>query len=356
MEYKAAFYVKSPLQYLNALEAKTHFSLPVNTCLLVVNVDTKNYRQLCQLIDRGEWGGVVSLYGVALSPKLEDEIPLDYLHPVFKNNLFSILKLSSIARKCKSLERVFIGDARNPLMQHFANKVGCREVFLLDDGVGSRTYAQWRMEGWHGEEFRIKKKINRLAKSIFLGLRDGLPKSVTFFSAYDIDLPAHDRLIKNTFNVLRGKFSEVERCEAVFFLGSSYVEAGILTEDEYLSQLDMVKDYFLDTTVVYVSHRREKPGDVKKIGEKFKWETVSYDYPIEYQIALYGPYPQKVASFISTGLENCQLIFGQELPIVSFRFSNNFFSIKDTERGKSILNLFEYYQSVSDDDFKVVCL
>lgn len=356
MNIKAVFYIKSPLQYLNAIEARSYYGYSDDESLLILHADRKNLAQLTQLVKRDSWGGMICLNGVGLRPEAEHTINLDARHPFFNNNIFSIAKLTFLAKKYSPVERVFIGDAGNPLMQHLINKVVCQEKVLLDDGLASRLYAEWRKAGWNGEEPRLKKRFNRRIKRLFFFLRDRLPSNLTFFSAYDLEISAPDRLIENKFNVLREGFAHTEQTDSIYFLGSSLVEAGIFTEKEYLQQLKKVDKYYGGGPVVYVAHRREPAERIAKITEELGWDTVLFKYPIECQLVVEGPRPRQLAAFVSSALENCHVIFGSALSIVSFRFDPASFSLVSPERGGRIWSLYDCYKAKEDETFKVVDL
>ncbi|PLX74824.1 MAG: hypothetical protein C0615_08565 [Desulfuromonas sp.] len=356
MNFKAIFYIKSPLQYLNAIEARNHYGYAEEESLLILHADNKNLDQLTQLIKRDRWGGIINLNGSGIKPDVQSKVDLSVRHSLFHNNVFSITKLSYLARKFSPVDKVFIGDAGNPLMQHLANVVVVNEVVLLDDGIASYLYAEWRKKGWHGEEPRLKKKLSRIIKRLFFSLRDGLPPELTFYSACNIEVTDRDKLVQNKFDVLRKAFKDTVESNSIFFLGSSLVESGFCTEGDYIHQLSLVNAYYAGAPVVYVAHRREPVERIEKIKHALGWETVLFKYPIECQLVVEGPRPRQLAAFVSSALENCHAIFGKSLPIVSFRFNPNSFSLASPNRGKRIWELYGKYKANESSSFKVVDL
>ena len=238
-------------------------------------------------------------------------------------------------------------------MRHFANLANVSEIVALDDGTATLQFAAWRNQGRWGRKQRLGKVASLRLKRTFLGLRDSLPAQLTFFSVYDIEVSPHDRVVKNTFMDLRARADELPQDDTIFFLGGPLVEAGILSEEEYRWHLQKVASYFSNRKVTYVAHRREKWERVELIGRVLGWEVRLFDYPIEFQLAVVGPRPQILASFFSSALENCHIIFGDRLPIYTFTLSDRQFARK-AERGESIKIVCDRYERLSGEFFHIV--
>lgn len=355
----AVFLIKSPLQYLNSLEALRHFGVKAEKSVLVLMADRKSRSQLSHLIERSHagWGDVQWLETAPLRMRPRFLSKKSSTGSSFwRNDLFGIIKLRFLALGCHDLKYVFIGDAGNPLMRHFGSCAGAEEMVLLDDGVATLKYARWRLSGTWGEGVRSSKKVKVFFKSLFLGLRDRLPDRLTFFSVYSFDVRDGDRLVENNFTSLRDHLSAKESNSEVYFLGSPLVEAGTLTEDEFFWHLKKVADYFKGRTLRYVSHRRESPARLLKIKETFGWDTIQFDLPIEYQLAKVGPRPQEIASFFSSALENCKKIFGDLIPIISFKLNLDHFQKNGTSKGREVKAVYDRYLDLSDDAFKLLSL
>lgn len=352
---RAVFLVKSPLQFLNALEARHAYGLAADECLLVLMADRKSRSQLSALVEN-ENSGWLGVQWLAQAPLLmTPEQKGDGARPrsLFRNDIFSILKLRSLATASGDIDYVFVGDAGNPLMRHFVNCARTKEVVLLDDGVATIKYARWRLSGTWGEGIRRSKTINLFFKRMLLGLRDSLPANMTFFSVYDFDVLDRDRLVPNRFSYLRGKSADLALTDDVFFLGGPLVEAGILQEDEYFWHLQRVQESLNSVSVRYVAHRRESYERVQRIERTFGWQSVLFDYPIEYQLACVGPRTRLLASFVSSALENCQTVFGDDLKIVSFQFNPDHFTARDSVKGRDVRAVYERYLGNVGSAFEV---
>lgn len=115
--------------------------------------------------------------------------------------------------------------------------------------------------------------------------------------------------------------------------------------------LKKVRSYFSDKKIVYVAHHRENKNNLDYLRDKLKYDVIQFEFPFEYQISIIGPRPSVVASFFSSALDNCRLIFDDEIKIVSFRINLEKCPIKD-----EIESIYDYYKSKENECFQVVSL
>ena len=360
---KNVFLLKSPLQLLNAIEARRHFGLLPGECLLILVADRKSQGQLINMIEAGEaWGGIVSLPSSKLSPVISSFQPGDSLqrfgrrYPLFGKPMFSVLKLRILAQRYRKVESVFIGDQKNALMRHFSNLAATEDVVALDDGTATIKYARERCAGEDGRPSRLGKRLGRFLKYLFFGLRDAAPEKLTFFSVYSVVLPQKDHLVLNDYSYLRKNIAAIKTTQEVYFLGAPLVESGVLSEDQYLWHLTEAQRCLGGQSVIYVRHRREDPERVRRIGHKLGWETTLFDFPIEYQLSQQGPRPEKLVSFFSSALENCRLIFGDMMQIVAFRLSPEQMTCKGTPEAERVEMVYRHYEGCQSPSFQVVRL
>jgi len=110
-----------------------------------------------------------------------------------------------------------------------------------------------------------------------------------------------------------------------------------------LAHLKRVVKYFKNRDVVYVSHRRESEINLREISQKLGVKVVKFDYPLEYQLSMAGSRPQIMASFISSALDSCSLIFGDTMKIIAFKLD-----LKDSPVKDEIENIYDEYESNKD--------
>lgn len=348
------FIVKSPLQLLNALEAKYHFDLPDESCVLIIMADRKSYSQMIELAkEQGHWGSIRRLdYCSPFSGKYISgvdalELRNNIVSRLFSSSIFTVSKLNRIADSFGRINYLFVGDNHNPYMRHFINKCSYEKVVLLDDGVGAIYMAEIRsMRHQTTPNIAFRKKLKLMAKRYIQGLDDRQADSLCFFSAYDLSVPPGDSVIKNEYKYLEKISKNNDVIECVYFLGAPLDETGVMTRAEYIDSVRKSIEYFGDKKFVYVAHRREDAEKLQHLENTLHVEVTKFQFPIEYQIAKIGPKPEIVASFISSALENLRLIMGDEIKIVAFRLKEGTYGIENR-----IDAIYAYYEENLSDNF-----
>jgi len=353
---KSVFLIKTPLQLLNAVEAKYYFNLDSNDCVLIIMGDRKSQSQILSLANSmDEWGSVIILNNVnlvlgnPLDQSALSSFKSENKSKLFSKSFFYVRRLNRISKYLGNAKYIFIGYARYIYMRHFINITPHEKAFLLDDGHATIQLAKERREDFVPiYDVSIKKKLKLLAKRFFQGIKDKEQDSLCFFTIYDVYPGRNDQVIRNDFTHIRSRLSSLEVTEDIYFLGSPIAEAGILTQDNYLKHLKRVNEYFKDKRLIYIAHRRENPEILKEIASELDVEVMLFDYPIEYQLAMIGPRPKVLASFISSALDSCRLIFGDKLKIISFKFN-----LEDNMAREKIDSIYESYESIEDENFFV---
>lgn len=351
---KSIFLIKTPLQLLNAIEAKHHFNLQTEDCVLIILGDRKSQPQTLALANQvGEWGELLIL----------DEVPLFFNHPLdrsssflndiwktrlFRKSFFYVRRLNRISKLFGKVDYIFIGYARYVYMRHFINTTPHEKVFLLDDGNATLQLAKERRKGIKSAVPGLKKRINLGFKRIFQGVKNQQKEILDFFTIYDVIAGKEDRIIKNDFSYIRSKIDTLTVTEDVYFLGSPLSETGIIEQQVYIEILRKVKEYFSGRNLLYVVHRRENKSKLEEISNKLGLELVLFEYPIEYQLAIIGPRPSILASFFSSALDSCGLIFGEKLKIISFEFN-----LESSPRKSEIEAIYNSYKSNKEIDIHV---
>ena len=353
---KSAFLVKSPLQLLNAIEAKHHFSLEASDCVVIIMGDRKSYPQMLELVkSSGEWSKVLILSSVNiilgnyLDGYLGKEIPEikeDLMGKIKKNSIFTVWRLNKVASLLKEVKYLFLGDYRNIYMRHFANKLIFEEVVLLDDGTATFQIADERKRGIKNQALlSLKKRLKIRIRATLQGLELSELDKVVFFSCYKVSLGKKDTIVENDFNYLRHKSRAVKNVDEVYFIGGPIVEAEIMTEKEYFEHMRKVIEYFKNYKVVYVAHRRENSEKLDRLQNNLGVPVILFDYPIEYQLSMVGPKPSILASFYSSALENCRLIFRESMLVVAFRLMG------DNYKSQHTINAVYEYLSTKESNY-----
>jgi len=344
---KSFFLVKTPLQLLNAIEARHHYQLNKEDCILILMADRKSQIQLNNLSnDVKEWGLIVDLNTVPLffSDPLQTEGLKFWSCSLFKRSFFYAMRLNRIRKKIGEANYIFIGHTQYIYMKHFTNIMSCNKVVCLDDGNATYLLAKERKAPDNiSYELTFKKKIKLFLKEKIQKINTSEYDELEFFTIYNIGVSKKDSVVKNNFHYLRSNVSEKNSTNEIYFIGSPISEARILSQDKYLTHLKRVVKYFKNHDIIYVSHRRESEIFLKEVSKKLGVKVVKFDYPLEYQLTMIGPRPKIMASFISSALDSCSLIFGDTMKIISFKLD-----LKDSPVKDEIENIYEEYQSNKD--------
>ncbi|NOQ90418.1 MAG: hypothetical protein GQ549_05685 [Gammaproteobacteria bacterium] len=352
---KSVFLVKTPLQLLNALEARYHFVIPKQDSVLIIMGDRKSQPQILALAQAmHEWGSVIVLNQMNLffgDPLKCEHLP--WYKDLFSSNVFSksfsnVRRLNRINKRLGKVDYIFIGYARYIYMTHFMNVMPHNKTVLLDDGNATLQLAIERKQGVL-PSLKFKKKIKLAAKKLFQRVKDEARENLIFFTMYDIAVANNDQLVRNSFKKIKSDINERGLTDDIYFVGSPISESNFVSEQTYLDQLKKIKEYYCGKNLIYIAHRREHPEKLKKISQLLQINTIIFEYPIEYQLAIVGPRPKVLASFFSSAIDSCQLIFADSILINVFKLI-----VDDVPEREKIKQIYHLYESLQGEKFKII--
>ncbi len=329
------FIIESPLQLINALEARHQLEPNTYSILIVLQgVSDKNLEQIESLIDKEEWQEVHVLRKTKNRWRYRKYT--QHLNEIISNH--------------KYIKSVFIGEYRSILMRHVANKCVPTNKYLLDDGNYS-LFAQQKILAGKGDI--DTRDVFRKIYDRMLGLQDHDLFGINFFSVYDLNINAEteSRFIRNQYLRIRKLLSDKKKEDYVLFLGSNMPEMGVLSEEYYFNCLKKIKRHYSNKLIKYVPHRRESPKKIIKIKEELQFEICSPNKPVELFLLEEESLPNCLAAFFSSALDNCHHILGSRLKINSFKVSQKEIQLKEyRERTKLIYDVYMSYK----DNFQII--
>lgn len=330
------FLVGSPLQLLNAIEARYKFNIHSNECLLLLCQSRSPYnrqnndKQLTVLLEGMRWENVSF---VSRPNKSYGWVTAAY-------------KLRRIAEDIRGeVERVFIGDYRVDYLRNFPNLVQCQNVYLIDDGNGSirlfKTINEHQMNSVYNYPYGLRSYILKIIKKIFgvYATDRYIPK---FFTVYDFQEPSVENVIRNRYSYLANMSKNSKIVDEVFFIGTSLVEGQVMNYDAYNDYLGKICEYYANSHIVYIPHRNESADRIEHIRSRFGFEIRYFETCIEYALCTRGYVPSVIGSFYTAALENFQMIFGDRIRIQSFYFGTEHI---DPSRRDIIEEIYDYYRS-----------
>ena len=356
---RTIFVVETPLQMLNAIEAK--HALDLGECWLVVILsDPFPEKVFLPLLAFADWKGVEYLHvthrfnpvnldwlGRSVSERLNEYVKES-------RQLIKHLRFDRLAARWGDVDNVVLGNLFAGYMQHLANRVRSDRVYLVDDGTDTLRVNTLRQRNpaavpapAHVSPLRRAKDRFRRA---FLDWDTSPVDSVTFFTSYNLETRPEDRSIKNDYGFWRSRLENAPRRDAVYFLGQPLVEDGYLGPDTYLDALADVVAFYAGENFVYLTHRRESQANVEAI--KARGISVgSFELPIELQMLTDG-IPKELASFFSTALDNGRIIFGSAMPVTAFRIPRG----KFIPGHEFVDDIYDYFNASSGTHFRVLAL
>lgn len=348
------FMIETAHQLLNAIEAKHRLGL--RDCRLVVIVHRDYPRSAYEvLVAPEEWAAVHYLERID-EPEGPSGFWFRFRGSDRMRSYFATLqlrklrqRLDELARSMVRVERVFLGNYWVDYMRHFANVLPHDRLWLLDDGTATLLINERRRQGQPLDRCKWTERLKNDLIYRAIGMDARQERGLSFFTIYELETRAEDEVFRHDYNYLRSVAEVGEASDEVFFLGQTLMDEG-LSRDDYLEYLKKVLDYFAGEKLVYVAHKGEPADKVAYIEKELGVPVRRFGVPIEYQLTVRRSKPKLLASFCSSALENCRVIFGSELQIRAFYI--------DPARCKThpslIRGIYDYYRSKAGPGFEVV--
>lgn len=285
-ENTIVFVVGSPLQLLNAIEARDRFHLQDKTHIFVIWAKSVEYQQMCQMLD-AEWS--------------ETYI---YQHTkAFK--LFYSWMLSSVLTTLGSVHRLYLGYPFK-IRAHFANQLKAEKTIFLDDGNASLILAQ-ELSG----QVLYQKHQPQWYDHVLLRKIDlQYAKNAYFFTAYtEMQWPL-EKVIPNDYRCIKQHVDSVN-CGVnteVMFIGSAIAGAVVNTEQEK-HLIRAMANYYQESQVLYVLHRFEDFAYFQSEFKELNITFVQFDSAVELALFQNKIYPKKISSFCSSALNTLAMLY-----------------------------------------------
>ena len=306
------FVIDSPLQMLNALEARHSFALKDTESILIIIVARNEQPDIVSriqpLIKISKWKSIHILNSWQGNPLIR------------KYHLRR--KIDCIIDRYPEITTVFIGDYRTAAMRHIANKTKPQVIYLLDDGQITLTIAQYRAGKLHARQQYINDRwtqIKNFIDKMFFGFNNEDIENLRYYTAYAIEeyvSPGH--IIRNRYLHLQTRLHKKTSKDVIFFLGSNLVEMGIVQKSTYVSYLAQALSHFASVPVIYIPHPHESAENVAELEKSLSLTVKRFRTGIEFELVNSDTIPQQVAAFYSSALVNLKILFGDQIKLTSF--------------------------------------
>lgn len=284
------FIIDSPLQLLNAIEAREYFKTS-NNILVVIFYKNHNQRHRAQV------NNILGIYD------WDKVLIVDSINA--RSKFFQIL---SLIKKLKqyNYNYIFCGNISKS-QNAIITSVEKNEVCLIDDGVATiNIYAEGKVTNFGN---KLKDKFKLLRYKLF-GITIESIENMSFFSTLNLTGKDDIKVIKNEYRYLRSRSNQYNLdTETVYIVGQNFVKVNSLTDEQYIAYLKKIKNIYNDKKIVYLPHREESINDKYKevFDENFK--LVYFDNNIELEFILKNIYPATVIGFISSALTTIKSLF-----------------------------------------------
>jgi hypothetical protein len=302
--HKNIFIIESPLQLINAVEAKFHFKTSNNILIIIKSNNAQNNNQINSILNTGYWDSII---------KIEFK---DY----YLKGYFGVIKrgrdLYKIVEKFKNINKLFIGFYGLDFIKYICNKLNFKRLILLDDGTQTIDIMR--------DIKHSKITLSSLFKKFFLVFNTNTLKDLSFFTSYENDY-FNEYIIKNDYKFLKTKIQNRNiDINKLFFLGSNMVDSGFLSLKTYIENLNSI---ILDNPgkqFYYIPHRRESDNNINFVVRNTEMELLETNESIEtYLVYKSNELPGIIVSFICSALINLKHIFNERILVKGYGINDS---------------------------------
>jgi hypothetical protein len=359
------FLIETPLQLLNAIEARNHFKFK-NNILLILLTNYFGINSFNNLVDKDSWDTIryipflsnCSTYDFGMQrPQNLYERCIEYY--IILQQLLKRCRLDKIIKSIGSVNNIILGNylqGHKDYMRHFGNSLTHEKIYIVDDGTDTILINRERINelsvvgNEQNNDVSWLKKVKRSLRESYIDWNGRSASSITFFSCYDLSVTAADTFVKNEYSYLRKIAQNSANVDEVIFLGQCLIEDGYISKENYQLYLLKVKEYFKNEKLIYVPHPRESMQSVEYLKKTVGIEIRKLSTPIEYEIAYGGKRPKYLSSFFCSALENCLLIMDKTIHIKSFYLCPQHL----LRHKNSVQEIYIYFETKVNPAFEVI--
>ena len=342
-QFDNIFFALTPIQLINAYEAKHAYGINDNESLLVLFAENSiTINQLRSVLKLQKWNKILFLFD-EIKSKDGSSGSNFFLKTI--RIIRNIIRCQRLLRNIKKTSVAFLGNIDNPYMHYLSCRLINTKKIVLDEGNNTVRRMRWNSgseEYYIGGPFSNNKK-NRIFR--ILGHNKYIPKTdLTFFSVFE-NLIQDQRVQyrQNFFNYTRRVFDldTKESSNEVWFLGAPFLALGMLETKQYFNLLKTIEGYYSNYQFIYIQHRAEREKELPAL------ETRLFDYPVEYQLLNEILLPKKIISFHSGASINIFLLF-KKIQVVNFELTDSV--MKSGKLGQGRIELYKYYKEIEADN------
>lgn len=290
---KNLFVVRSPLQLLNAIEAREAFNCKNTVLLLMFNTNQKNTQQMRELYIAKDWDELIE-YDLKFIPK-------------WKRLVAQILLVKQL--KKQTYQNLFSGDF-GTINQIIMANCHAEECYILDDGTTTIFTHKKLKDQNYLSSLSFGKKL-KLYRYVIAGLKFYIHQPLHFFTVYNLVANHNEKIINHSFEFLRAnQLHQNLKKDVVYLLGQSLVDGRWMSEESYLDYIKLIISHY-SKDIIYIPHRSETVTPQLTALENKNFKIQASTGPIEITMLNSDAYPSTIVSFCSAALFNLSKIYTQ---------------------------------------------
>jgi hypothetical protein len=319
------YIMASPLQALNAIEARAVFPAANAIAVLVESVSSAGNAQLRSIVESEKWKEIRTI-----------TVHAKRFRKRYANVADTLASLSRVA-----IGRLFIGFY-DDIFLHFTHSLAHNELFLLDDGVATigLNHARVRNSNNVLPVPAWKRFARRCILRVADGMRTGAIDTLRYFTIYDrLNQDGRNLIQTHSMERLRSRRAMTSQNDEVWLLGLGS-ECIFKDQELYVSAIERIVRSWAPAPVRYLPHRYESPGQVELIRRRTGAEILHTGMPVELYLVQSRTVPAAVCSLVSSALYTVGVLFPDIIRIVSYRM--NLQQIRKRYHGQFGL-IYRYY-------------
>lgn len=291
----AVLLVESPMQLINAIEAKHRFEIEESYLLIRYDGIASNDEHIDYILN-------------SIDNRFSNisKIMLQY----GKKNPFKMLEPLMQCLKYNP-DYLFLGNYFSGFAKLVKMLYPTRKTIYLDDGAQTTKL------------YYDNKKVNLFSYYFFKEL---YPERI---------------YVHHNFEFTKSKLTEKNQTidsNTVFFIGAALTENNLISVDNYDKLFSAVVNCYKDYRIVYLPHRFE---DANKYNKYSTVDILKPNMPVELYLLQLNELPRKVVSFYSAALYTINSLFGNVLEVESIKIPLNIFT--NTHYAEKIEKLYDYF-------------
>lgn len=287
------FFVRTPIQYYNAIEAKVKNCQATKSTLVVLSDFKPTLIQFERLIDDQMWSKVITPWD-----KYQKLTRFKLLNRLL--NINRRITLDKILKKINEDDMVFWGNYNSIWLRYFLATKN-NTVTILDDGFATLSL----VEHLQNDNIELKKSKNTAGylESILVSSSTRIPiKRLKFFTSFKNIAPIiTERSTYTNYPFLKNQGNhKLTVGNKMYFIGQPLIRLSLMDESEYIRNVNHILAHYQNQGLqcFYIPHRTSKHDYYPK-----HWKIKNFNFPLENLIFQEeGILPKILASFYSSAL------------------------------------------------------